>query len=160
MSLLWFRRAKRRDAKQEPEPTVEPSVPAAPQVRAPLRIKGLLLLNLSPSAGVEQIETAPPLGSRSSVIGSIQAAAPGIEFTDGRGEIAAGDHRITFDIGADDPVAAAVAAAEGDAGLEMLGTLLRQTRWRAYAPRAGVFIEPESLDLFALPDIASPPARP
>jgi hypothetical protein len=159
MSLLWFRRSKRRDAKQDPPPS-EPIVPQASQVRAPLRIKGLLLLNLSPAAGIEQIEKAPPLGSRAAVIGSIQAAAPGIEFTDGRGEIASADHRITFDIGADDPVAAAVAAAEGDAGLEMLGTLLRQTRWRAYAPRAGVFIEPESLDLFALPDSTSPPARP
>ena len=43
MSLLWFRRSKRRDAKQEPPPS-EPEVPLAPQVRAPLRIKGLLLL--------------------------------------------------------------------------------------------------------------------
>jgi hypothetical protein len=45
-----------------------------------------------------------------------------------------------------------VAAVEGDTGLELLRTLLQHQGWRAYAPKAGVFIEPDALDLFALPD--------
>ena len=46
-------------------------------------------------------------------------------------------------------------AAEGDEGVELLRTILERERWRVYAPRAGVFIEPDGLDLFALPDDAA-----
>jgi hypothetical protein len=156
MGLLWFRRSRRNDPKEEP-PVEEPA-PAARQEPAPLRIRGLLLLNLQPSDGRDRIEAAPPLGSRREVVSTIQGAVPGIQFSDGRGELAAVDHRITFDLGAHDPVQAAVAAAEGDAGVEMLGALLRRTGWRAYAVRAGVFIDPDALELFALQD--APPVRP
>jgi hypothetical protein len=41
----------------------------------------------------------------------------------------------------------------------MLRSLLERQGWRAYAPRAGVFIEPDALDLFALPDDAPPHSR-
>jgi hypothetical protein len=151
MSLLWFRRSRKNDAKQEPERVAD--VPVAPrQARVPLKIRGLLLLNLQPSDGLAQIETAPPLGSRARVVDAILAAVPAMRFTGGLGEVTAEDHNMTMDLGTDDPVRAAVATAEGDKGLEMLIALVEQTRWRVYAPRAGVFIEPDTLDLFALPD--------
>jgi hypothetical protein len=151
MGLSWFRRSRRNDAKPKPEPAAEMPV-SSRQVRAPLRIRGLLLLNLQPADGTAHIETAPPLGSRARVIGAIEAVVPGIRFTDGHGELTGEGHHVTLDLGADDPVHALVAAAEGDGGLEILIALLRETGWRAYAPRSGVFIEPDALDLFALPD--------
>ena len=39
------------------------------------------------------------------------------------------------------------------------GTYEARPAARAYAPKAGVFIEPDVLDLFALPDDAPPHAR-
>ncbi len=63
-----------------------------------------------------------------------------------------------LDIGSHTQVHAAVASAEGDTAIELLRSVLEREGWRAYAPRAGVFIEPDALDLFALPDDA-PPTR-
>ncbi len=157
MSLLWFRRSRRNDAKQEPEPAPVGAAEPARQVRAPLHIRNLLLLNLQPAEGIDRIEFAPPLGSRAAVVRAIQAAVPGMQFNDGRGELAADDHHVSIDLGADDPVRAAVAAADGDSGIDMLRGLLQSSRWRAYAPRAGVFVELDALDLFALP--GGPPRR-
>ena len=154
MALLWFRRSKR-----QPDTSAESKKDhAAPrQVRAPLHIRGLLLLNLKPNDGMEQIETAPPLGSRDTVIRAVQSAMPGITFDEaGRGEVAGHDHRIAIDLGPHAVVHAAVASAEGDAGIDMLRTLVQTQGWRAYAARAGVFIEPDALDLFALPGSLSP----
>jgi hypothetical protein len=151
MGLLWFRKSRKKDAKPEPAPP-----PAAPPRQARvdhLRLRGLLLLNLQSSDGIDQIETAPPLGERASVIDAVAAAVPGIAFgVDGKGELVGTDHRVAIDLGRNDVVHAAVAAVEGDSGIELLRTLLEQQGWRAYAPRAGVFIEPDALDLFALPD--------
>jgi hypothetical protein len=161
MSLLWFRRSRRSEPKEVKHEAETPAMTAEPvrQVRAPLHIRGLLLINLKPSDGTAEIESAPPLGRRSDVIGTIHAVVPNMAFTDGRGELKASDHQLTIDLGAHDPVHAAVVAAEGDSGIELLRALLERARWRAYAPRAGVFIEPEALDLFALPDNLSPPQR-
>lgn len=157
MSLLWFRR-KRDETKRDAELAADASVQPQSQTRAPLRIRHLLLLNLAPSDTAAHIETAPPLGSRDEVVRAIAEAIPGIRFDGAAGEAAGDGHRVTVDIGRDDPVHAAVATAEGDAGLERLQQLLERTRWRAYAPREGKFIEPDALDLFALsePPGASP----
>jgi hypothetical protein len=167
MALLWFRRSRQkaedgRDAPVEPPAAAGSESPLAPrQQRAPLHIRGLLLLNLKPTEGTEQIETAPPLGSRAVIIDAMQSALPGIAFdAAGRGEIAGDDHRVAIDLGPHDVVHAAVASAEGDAGIEMLRTLVQSCGWRAYAARAGVFIEPDALDLFALPDSLSSRGRP
>jgi hypothetical protein len=158
MGLLWFRKSKGKDAKQaEVEPPFE--LPPAPQTRLHLRLRGLLLLNLRPNDGLEQIETAPPLGSREDVITAVRAAVPGIAFdAQGQGKLAANDHSVTIDLGPHPQVHAAVAAAEGDAGIEFLRAVIERQGWRAYAPKAGVFIEPGALDLFALP-VDSPGAR-
>ena len=158
MGLLWFRRSRGNDARQEPP--VEPPAAALHQVRVPLRLRGLLLLNLKPSDGVEQIEKAPALGAKDDVIRALQSRVPGLAFDeDGRGEVVAADHRLTVDIGRHRHVHAAVASAEGDTGIELLRSVLEGEGWRAYAPRSGVFIEPDALDLFALPDDAAPQSR-
>jgi hypothetical protein len=152
MALKWFRRSKPPEPPSPPA-DLRPAPHTQPQERTPLRIRGLLLLNLQPSDGTGQIENAPPLGSRDEVIRAIDAVAPGIRFnSQGHGELRGDDHLLAIDLGPDDPVHAAVASAEGDAGLELLRSLMLQRRWRAYAAKAGVFIEPDALDLFALPD--------
>lgn len=157
MSLLWFRR-KRDETKRDAEVAADATVQPRSQTRSPLRIRHLLLLNLAPADTAAHIETAPPLGSRDEVIRTIGEAIPGIRFDGAAGEAGGDGHRVTVDIGRDDPVHAAVATAEGDAGLALLQQLLERTRWRAYAPREGKFIEPDALDLFALsePPGASP----
>jgi hypothetical protein len=150
MGLLWFGRSRGKETKQEAD-----AAPAASQfqARVPLKLRGLLLLKLTPADGLEQIESAPPLGSREHVIRALQEWVPGLAFdADGKGEVSGDDHRLAFDIGRHAQVHAAVAAAEGDTGLELLRSVLERGGWRAYAPRAGVFIEPDALDLFALPD--------
>jgi len=153
MGLLWFRKSRNKDAKQQAAPAPEPPAAPARQPRVDLRLRGLLLLNLQASDGIDQIETAPPLGDRATVIDAIAADAPGMSFgADGKGEVAGTNYRVAIDIGRGDMVHAAVAAVDGDAGVESLRRILENQRWRAYAPKAGVFIEPDALDLFALPD--------
>jgi len=150
MGLLWFRRSRGKEAKQEPEaqPVAAPS-----QARVPLKLRGLLLLNLRPTDGIDEIETAPPLGDRQSVIAALQSLVPGISFDpEGKGEVAGQDHRLSLDLGRHAQVHAAVASAEGDTAIELLRGLRQRQGWRAYAPRANVFIEPDALDLFALPE--------
>jgi hypothetical protein len=83
------------------------------------------------------------------VVSTIRAAAPGIEFTAGRGEIVAAASRFSIDLGPEDPVHAAVVQAEGARAIEILRALLGHARWRAYAPRTGAFIEPQMLEEFA-----------
>ena len=161
MALKWFWRSKPAEPampRENPHPAQH--APAPRPMRAPRRIRGLLLLNLRPTEGTDEIETAPPLGSRDAVMRAVEDAAPGIRFSDGRGELRGPDHAIAIDLGREDPVRAAVASAEGDAGVEMLRAVLERGRWRAYAAKAGVFIEPDALDLFALPDTSPPPRRP
>ena len=158
MGLLWFRRSRRNDARQEPQ--IEPPAPPLHQMRVPLRLRGLLLLKLKPGDGPDHIEKAPALGGRDHVIRALQSQVPGLTFdADGRGEVVAADHRLTLDIGGHAQVHAAVASAEGDTGVELLRSILEREGWRAYAPRAGVFIEPDALDLFALPDDVPPQSR-
>ena len=168
MGLLWFRRSK---AKQTPPAPEEPPAPVAPapasaqsgmsaQVRVPLRLRGLLLLNLKPTDGLDEIENAPPLGRRDEVIMALQGVAPGMSFdADGRADYADRDYRLTIDLGRGNPVHTAVAAAEGDTAVELLRAVMEREGWRAYAPKAGVFVEPDALDLFGLSDDLVPKSR-
>jgi hypothetical protein len=159
MGLLWFRRSRGKDKETKPEPEVQPAAPQF-QARLPVTVRGLLLLKLKATDGLEQIEGAPPLGPRETVISALQDWIPGISFDEqGKGEVAAADHRLALDIGPHAQVHAAVASAEGNTAIELLRGVLEREGWRAYAPKAGVFIEPDGLDLFALPDDAPPGER-
>jgi hypothetical protein len=150
MGLLWFLRSKAKEV----EHVAPPSAPAAPpRPRVPLRVRGLLLLNLKPNDGLEQIETAPPLGRRDAVIAALQSVAPGMTFdADGRGVLREHDYRLIIDLGRGPLVHAAVVAAEGDGAVDLLRSVMERARWRAYVPKAGVFVEPDALDLFGLTD--------
>jgi hypothetical protein len=150
MALLWFRRSKAKDV-EHVAPAPAPAAP--PRPRVPLRVRGLLLLNLRPNDGVDQIETAPPLGRRDQVMAALQNAVPGMRFdADGRGELSEHDYRLMIDLGRGAVAHTAVVAAEGDAAVDLLRTIMERARWRAYVPKAGVFVEPDALDLFALTD--------
>ena len=149
MGLLWFRRARRDEPKARPAAS---EAPAAGPERPP-RIGGLLLLNLQPADGPAQIEHAPPLGTRDVVVTAIQTLVPGIRFdAAGHGVLQGSDHRLTIEIGAGGIVQAAVAAAEGETGVELLRTLVHNQAWRIYAPRRGVFIDSPALGAAARGD--------
>src|SRR5262245_16249168 len=150
MGLLWFRRSKAKEAER---PAPAPAPPALPRPRSPLRVRGLLLLNLKPRDGLDQIETAPPLGAPDEVIAALQSIVPGLTFDgNGQGELREHDYSLTIDLGRGALVHAAVVAAEGDGGVDLLRLVMERAGWRAYVPKAGVFVEPDALDLFALTD--------
>jgi hypothetical protein len=87
------------------------------------------------------------------VIAALQALAPGIAFdAEGRADLRHHDYRLSIDLGRGNPVHAAVAAAEGDTAVDLLRLLMERKGWRAYVPKAGVFVEPDALDLFGLSD--------
>jgi hypothetical protein len=152
MAFRWFGRPKPEEKKQEVVDYTS-ALRAPQQTRVPLRLRGLLLLKLQPTDGIGQIENAPPLGSREDVVEAIRAITPGMQFNEeGRGVLTGGDYRLILDLGRDHAVYGVVAEAEGDAGLEFLRSIVERQGWRIYAPKAGVFIEPNALDLFALPD--------
>ena len=52
------------------------------------------------------------------------------------------DYRLSIDLGRSDLVHAAVAAAEGDTAVDLLRLVMERKGWRAYVPKAGVFVEP------------------
>ena len=152
MGLLWFRRRGKssKPAQESDSPfTLGASTPR--QAQAPLVIRGLMFVNLRPTDGPAELEKAPPLGSRDSVIRTLGNTLPGITFAGNEGVLASRDHRVSIDLGPHDPVHAIVVSAEGSEGIDLLRTLLQRAGWRAYKPRDGVFIEPDTLDLFALP---------
>ena len=137
MGLLWFRRSRRREENEE-------------KVPAPVRVRGLLLLNLGPTEGRDRIEHAPPLGPRAGVIGILETHVPGLRLdASGRGAAEVAEGRITIDLGPDDPVRAAVVAAEGEAAVRAVRALAQGQSWRIYVPRTGSFVEPDALETFA-----------
>jgi hypothetical protein len=143
--VVWVRR--RRAAVAPPDAPAWETEPRPSLFEGDtLRLRGLLLLNLASSDGPDKIENAPPLGPRERVVMLVRDAVPGLEFdTRGRGEIKHGDHEVTIAIGADDPVATAVANAVGEKGIDAVRRLLVATGWRAYAARTGSFVPPDEL---------------
>ena len=123
---LWpFLRSRRRE-----EGTGAPA-PSMPPI---------MLLNLAPNDTVEDIESAPPLGSQVEVREQIAAALPGITFdTEGRGTFAEPTGAVDIDLRTAEPVYTAVLTIRGAAG-PAVARLLGETRWRAFAPRLGEFV--------------------
>ena len=115
-----------------------------------VRLRGLLLLKLGPDAGIGHIEHAAPLGPREETIRHIRGAIPGMEFdARGRGTIRGSGWVVIVDVGTNDPVATAVAGADGAAGADALRRLLVETGWRAYVPRTGAFTDATDLEALA-----------
>jgi hypothetical protein len=108
----------------------------------PRRLRGLMLLNLSPDHGVERIEDAPPLGPRADVLQTLASVLPGIRADEnGRCTVKRPDYSVTVSIGTDDTVATAVVDSQGEAAVAAVQSILRATGWRAFAPRRGAFID-------------------
>jgi hypothetical protein len=100
----------------------------------------IMLLNLAPGDTVEDIESAPPLGSQDEVREQIAAVLPGITFdTEGRGTFAERTGAVDIDLRTAEPVYTAVLTIRGAAG-PTVARLLGETRWRAFAPRLGEFV--------------------
>jgi hypothetical protein len=112
----------------------------------PQRLRGLMLLNLPANAGVEAIETAPPLGSRADVIRKLEETLPDLRIdAGGRGLFDGPDCTIGVALGTSDPIATAVVDARGEGGVRMIRALVAATGWRVFAPRRGVFVDPGQL---------------
>ena len=81
-AVVLFRKGRRTEL--DLAPAAEPVLATEAVVTAPVRLRGLLLLNLAPGANAADIEYAPPLGNRDEVIERIAQAIGGIQF-DARG---------------------------------------------------------------------------
>ena len=101
-----------------------------------------MLLNLPPTAGPQDVELAPPLGTRAEVLATLETFMPGIR-PDARGRClySQPDHAITIDLGPGDLVATAVIDADGAGAIATVRRLLERTGWRAFAPKLGRFID-------------------
>jgi hypothetical protein len=121
-----------------------PEAPAwsdTPPVILERQLPPAMLLNLEPSASVNEIEYAPPLGNQqevaariSSVLGPLASEGNGKYSVGGKGWL------LAFDLGRDDSVwTAAVDVRGSEAGLDALDRLARETTWRVFVPRLGTF---------------------
>lgn len=129
---------RRRQASAADEIETAASADAAPQPRA---LRGLMLLNLPPTATLADVETAPPLGSAEDVRNRIAKVLPGIQFNEnGRATYNRPDFSIVIDLGRSEPVYTAVVDLQGDGASRVFGRLLAHTGWRAFAARRGAFV--------------------
>ena len=114
----------------------------SPPMVMPQRLRGLMLLNLPANAGVEAIETAPPLGNRSDVVRKLEETLPDLRIDpSGRGLFDGSDCTIGVALGTNEPVATAVLDARGEGAVRMINALVAATGWRVFAPRRGVFVD-------------------
>lgn len=125
------------------------TITAAPDDGAPAparRMPPAMLLNLGPSAGVGDLEAAPPLGSREAVSQRIAAVlGAGAAFENGRTAVRGPDWLLLLDLGRDEPVWTITVEARGDGSTPALERLARETGWRIYIPKLGVFVDPRAL---------------
>lgn len=144
-ALLLHRR--RRRSRQRPAVTAAAPGVAAPGTQQPSTYRGLMLLNLPPTATAAMIENAPPLGAREQVVQKLRAALPGVAPDErSRCVFSRPDCSVTVDLGRDEPVATAVVDAEGIGALAVLRHMLETTGWRIFVPRRGAFFDPDHLD--------------
>ena len=110
-------------------------------------LPAIMLLQVGPDAGLEQIEVAPPLGTRAEVLARLRDVLPDVELgADGRGTHTGPDHSVTFDAGPDDVVHTLVVDAAGQTGVSLVRWLMEGTGWRGFVPKHGSFVDPEQLD--------------
>jgi hypothetical protein len=139
-AIVLFRKGRRTEpdlgAAQEPVRATERVV------TTPVRLRGLLLLNLAPGANAADIEYAPPLGNRDEVIARIAQAIDGIQFdARGRGVLRVPEVAAIIDVGRSEIVSSATAGADGAAGAAAIARLVAKTGWRVYLPIEGRFLE-------------------
>ena len=134
-AVVMFRKGRR-------VPPTDAPVVTRPVDAEPVQLRGLLLVNLAPGAGVADIEYAPPLGNRGEVMEQITAAIEGIQFdARGRGTLRVPEVAAIIDIGRCEIVSTAIAGADGARGAAAIRQLLAATGWRAYVPVKGEFYE-------------------
>jgi hypothetical protein len=112
-----------------------------------ISLPAIMLLQVGPDAGLEQIESAPPLGTRTEVLARLRDVLPDVELgADGRGTHTGPDHTVTFDAGPDDVVHTLVVDAAGQTGVSLVRWLMEGTGWRGFVPKRGSFVDPDQLE--------------
>jgi hypothetical protein len=113
----------------------------------PRRIPSAMLLNLGPSAGTGELETAPPLGNQHEVRERVAAVlGPPDAAQDGRATLHGSDWSLGLDLGRDDPVWTITVEARGEGSTMALERLARETGWRIFIPKLGTFVDPQALN--------------
>jgi hypothetical protein len=117
------------------------------------RLPSAMLLNLGPSARVSEVESAPPLGPRDNVRGRIVGILGATEAArDGRATVNGAGWSLAFDLGQDDQVwTITVDALGGDGSIDALERLARETGWRIFVPKLGIFVDPSALRKLSRP---------
>jgi hypothetical protein len=145
---------RRRESSSAVRPPVE--IPAADPEQKPVqprRLPSAMLLNLGPAAEVTDLETAPPLGTRSEVRDRVvQVLGPSGTFHDGRATLIGPGWSLALDLGRDEPAWTVTVEARGDGSTLALERLARDTGWRIFIPKLGVFVEPQALRGVAPPE--------
>lgn len=131
-----------------PEPAQAPRPGAAANV-VPVSLPRLLLLALDVSAGPDAIETAPPLGSHAEVVAILRGVIPDLVVDHLHAVLARPDGSVRIALGPDDPVPTAVLEARGEAGVALVKEVLLMTGWRAFVPKAGLFVSAGDLEALA-----------
>jgi hypothetical protein len=120
------------------------------KAKSDIFLPSIMLLDVGRDAGLEQIESAPPLGTRAEVLARLRDVLPDLELgPDGRATHTGPDHTVTFDAGADDVVHTLVIEASGRTGVSLVRWLMEGTGWRGFVPKRGSFVDPEGLEELA-----------
>lgn len=118
----------------------------APAKEAPAPIpsgslRGVMLLNLTAAGTVNDIETAPPLGSQEEVRARFQSLLPGVTFNDeGRASFRRPDVFAAIDLARAPVVHTAVVDLEGEGAARVLERIVTATGWRAFSPKRWTFL--------------------
>jgi hypothetical protein len=157
LAVAFFWRSRRAPhVAVEEAPAVLDAVADSGVVPHSPRIPPVMLLNLGPTSGPADIESAPPLGSRDEVLQQITAVLGRTGAAeDGRVHLHGPNWSLTLDVGRQDPVWTVTVDARGDDSVDVLGRLARETGWRMFIPKLGRFVDPA-----ALSDVSPRPSDP
>lgn len=138
---------------EEPLPAGDTPKPVLAVARAapllPVMLPRLLLLNVDVLSGPEAVESAPPLGSPSEVRAILCGVIPDLAFGENTRVLQRPDRSIRFDLGPHDVIATVVVEVRSEAGMALLKEVLLRTRWRAFAPKTGLFVSTDDLESLA-----------